>query len=167
MNYYQTNLLSQNQYEINELISRKKQRYLLMGIYCMCVIIPISIISIILGITKPGSCDITDDVGLDVGNYLLGVGIVGLSAYVPLCIFYGIAYFNPAIKYPKILFYLFILQVLFNFTWFLLAETILFRSNVVCIREGSSHVIFALIIWCIFLLNYIYTYYCNLKYDMR
>jgi len=53
--------------------------------------------------------------------------------------------------------YLFlIIMLILNFVVFVMGAVIIFRSNIDCIKQGAGHVIFALVIWGISALQFLY-----------
>lgn len=113
--------------------------------------ISLGIACIVLGVTSPGQCDMTDEMGLDVGDYLLGLGIFSLVVMVITAGFSGVIVLGGdrfATVASMLLCCLAFLSVLFGIAWFIVGAVILFRSNIECIRVGSSHIIFALVLWC-------------------
>ena len=126
---------------------------IIMGIVCYgFIVLPLSIASIVLGVTHPGSCDVTDVMGLNVGQYLLGLGIGSLViSFLLLMVFVTLACcpneYGVAASIPMIV--LIVLNALFGFAWFIVGAIILFRGNIDCIKAGSTHVIYALVLWCI------------------
>lgn len=101
-----------------------------------------SITNIVLGIIDLSNCNYTDEMGLNVAHYLLGIGIYGLVNGVFLLIS-----FCYEIKKLGIL--IIILNSLFSFIWFILGSIILFRANTVCIQNKTALVIYALVLWCL------------------
>lgn len=124
---------------------------IIFGISCYgFVVLPLSIASIVLGATHPGTCDMTDVMGLNVGQYLLGLGIASLILSSMLLILFTTLACCPtgaAASIPMII--LIVLNGLFGFAWFIVGAVILFRGNIDCIKAGSTHVIYALVLWCI------------------
>lgn len=114
-----------------------------------------AITNVILGIVNSSKCNFTDEMGLDVADYLLGIGIYGLVNSVFLLISF-------CSKLTKIRVLIIILDSLFGFIWFILGSIILFRSNIVCIQNKTGLVIYALILWCLSALE-ILTCVCNTR----
>ena len=108
------------------------------------------IASIVIGAKKPGSCDYEDEMGLDVGQYLIGSGIASI---IISFILFSIQLSMLMGNISKSLFasstFFSILSAIFGTAWFIVGAIILFRGNIDCIREGSAHVIYALVIWCL------------------
>ena len=114
----------------------------------------LGIASTVLGAIQPGDCDYEDTMGLDIGQYLLGLGIssiiittitIGLLGLLlcgiePVSTKYTLTGVNA-------------IAGLFGTAWFIVGGVILFRGNIDCIRDGSSHVIYALVLWCISTFN--------------
>jgi len=115
---------------------------------------PLSITSIVLS-QKETTCDITDLMGLNVADYLLGLGISGLTTSFLILVTYIGAYkfaennssCGGCMVLSSALFIY--LQVLFSFCWFIVGAIILFRSNIACINEGGVVIIYALVMWCL------------------
>ena len=112
--------------------------------------LPLAITSTVLGAQKPGSCDLEDSMGLDVGDYLLGSGISGIVVCVLLSFMYLLAIFDvsPFVAGAGVL-AITVASALFGLAWFIVGAVILYRGNIECIREGSTHVIYALVMWCL------------------
>lgn len=128
-----------------------------MGLVIVLFGYPIFITCVVLGVQKPGECDHQDDMGLDVGDWLLGTGI----AYIIIITIYlgKLVYlFISGMKYGTISQILdviiLIASALFAIAWTICGGVILFRSNIECIKDGSKHVIFALVIWCFAAFNH-------------
>lgn len=114
------------------------------------VMLPLGITSTVLGVKQPGSCDYEDSMGLDVGQYLLGMGIASIITCCLLSFSYILLLTDAAEMIGAVfIMVITILNVLFGFAWFIIGAVILFRSNIDCINNGSSHVIYALVLWCI------------------
>ena len=110
--------------------------------------------SIVLGITKPGDCNHEDKIGLDVSFYLIVVGILIIVTTIISAVLYTIMFREDEIQsWVIFLVYLNILCVGFGITWFIIGSIILFRSNIDCIQEGSVEVIYAIVIWCLSLVQ--------------
>lgn len=112
--------------------------------------LPLAITSTVLGSIHSGICDHTDSMGLNVAHYLIGLGITNLSICVLLifsiiCIMFGLC-MSVCISIVAITY---VFDALFGLSWFIVGGIVLFRSNVDCINQESSHVIYALVLWCI------------------
>lgn len=131
------------------------QRKLIIAICCLVFVsLPLAITSIILGATTPGNCDYTDVMGLDVGQYLLGLGISSITVTIVLILL--IASFLLDMKNIGIVcitLCVSVLSVFFGLCWFIIGAVILFRGNIECINSGSSHVIYALVLWSVSAFN--------------
>jgi hypothetical protein len=126
--------------------------FIIAGIVCYGIIVfPLSIASIVLGTTHPGTCDVTDVMGLNVSQYLLGLGIASLVMSVSILIVLILMACSPTAgaiaAIPLII--MKVLNILFGLAWFIVGGVILYRSNINCIHVGSVHVIYALVLWCI------------------
>ena len=136
---------------------------IIVSLVCLVLLtLPLAITSIVLGSTSPGSCDYTDKMGLNVGQYLLGLGISSLIACVIL-IMCNVAILCEVTVAAIAMTALSILTVLFGLAWFIIGAIILFRGNIDCIKNGSSHVIYALVLWCISALQ-CFTDCCSTKH---
>lgn len=110
-----------------------------------------SLVALILG-TKEGVCDNTDIMGLNVADYLLGVGIYGIiSSMIAFCLVLSIDLNKPIIYTINIIFL--ILNSLFGLCWFIIGAIILFRSNIECIHVGVPYVCYAVFIWVLSAFN--------------
>ena len=113
-----------------------------------------------MGVYHPGKCDITDKMGLNVSQYLLGLGISSIAASVLIILCYiTILSSISRNEEPKcslvLILFVTILSALFGFAWFIVGAVILFRSNVDCIHQGSATVIYALVLWCLSALHHL------------
>jgi len=118
---------------------------------CVLVIsLPLAITSTIMGALHPGSCDNTDIMGLNISQYLLGLGISSLIFIVALVLCLALGFLNVAPACMAIAgLVVTILTAVFGFIWFIVGAIILFRGNIACISAGSTSVIYALVMWCI------------------
>src|SRR5207253_1673739 len=106
------------------------------------------------GAIAPGNCDLTDSgTNLTVGNYLIALGVISLTTSL-LIIVIGLHFIlsgmhlSKANKFCYVIYaILLVATVLAGFAWFIVGAVVLFRGNLDCIRSGSSHVIYALILW--------------------
>lgn len=118
-------------------------------VFILCCILfiaaPLSITSIVLS-TQTNTCDYTDAMGLDTGDYLLGLGISGLLYLITLGL-YLLLIDKP--KATVIFIIIGILFSIFNFSWFIVGAVILYRSNIQCINQGSTIVVYGLVMWCL------------------
>ncbi len=120
------------------------------------VLYPLAIASTVLGALRPGQCDNIDIMGLDVGRYLLGSGISGLIVTTIFLILYVVMLRggeNSIIFSQLGVIVVTLVSALFGLAWFIVGAIVLFRSNIECIHLGSSHVIYALVMWCISAFN--------------
>jgi|SRR5579872_736129 len=122
------------------------------GIICYGVIVfPMSIVSMVMGSIHPGTCDVTDVMGLNVANYVLGLGIASLVMSVSILIVLILMACSPIAgtiaAVPLIV--LKVLNIVFGLIWFIIGGIILYRSNIDCIKMGSAIVIYAVVLWCI------------------
>lgn len=119
------------------------------GVICFLVVaLPLGITSIVLSQVEGDQCDYRDQMGLDIKHYLLGGGIASVIA-VALIAFFGLTSLclDEMSVIPIIT--VVVINALFGLAWFIIGATILFRSNIECIKEGSVPVIYALVLWCI------------------
>ena len=117
------------------------------------VSIPLGIANIVLGAVHPGMCDFKDKMGLDVSQYLLGLGIATIitSALITiLIILYAMTENNIILGF---LIGMYIVVILFGIAWTVVGGIILFRGNIACIKSASAHVIYALVIWSLSILS--------------
>ena len=115
----------------------------------ICVV-PIAVANIVMGAISPGDCDYEDKMGMDVSKYLIGGGIASLIAAGVLIFLYMFMIFNITFIFSYVLIIIFsVINVLFGVAWFIIGAVIIFRGNIDCIRDGSAHVIYALVLWCI------------------
>lgn len=130
------------------------------SLICILIfVLPLAFINIVLGIFHPGKCDYTDILGFNVAQYLLGLGISNLIISFALIILYTMFIYKikSCTNFMRIsLIVIIITNNLFGMAWFIIGGIILFRGNLECIRNGSSLIIYALVIWCISALNTIY-----------
>lgn len=91
--------------------------------------------------------------GLDVSQYLLGLGIATIitSALITiLIILYAMTENNIILGF---LIGMYIVVILFGIAWTVVGGIILFRGNIACIKSASAHVIYALVIWSLSILS--------------
>ena len=134
---------------------RRNNYYFVLFLFHLLIILPLSVVSIILPLTLASQCDNTDPIGLNVGQYLVISGIVSLTIYIPLTHHLFKMYKGLSKGISKSLTFAIIVYTLFGFCWIGIGGIVLFRSNLECI--GSSHVSFALVLWCASSLNILYT----------
>lgn len=124
----------------------------------ICVVLftaPLAITSIVLGATSSG-CDYVDSgTNLNVAQYLIGLGVISLIlAFLILVIAVSAilsgGHFSAGSGCAFVLYIiLLVATMLVSGIWFIIGAVILFRSNVDCIRAGTTHVIYALVLWAI------------------
>lgn len=115
---------------------------------CICllvVLLPLAIACIVMS-QKDTDCDNVDSMGLDTRDYLLGLGITGIIDSVVLSITFFFLEVDGAVICG---FFIFAMLYFFNIAWFIIGAIILFNSNIECIQEDSTVVVFALAMWCI------------------
>ena len=110
--------------------------------------LPLGITSICLSQTERGQCDYTDQMGLNIKQYLLGGGIASIVV-TSLIAFFGVLSLCISELSLIPIYVTIILNILFGIAWFIVGAIILFRSNIACITEGSVPVIYALVLWCL------------------
>lgn len=116
------------------------------------VVLPLSIATIVIGAVAPGPCDHVDIMGLDVSQYLLGLGIASLVSCAVMIVSYILLMFESDIVAGVggiILIIISVVNVLFGIAWFIVGGVVLFRGNIDCIRNSSMHVVYALVLWCL------------------
>lgn len=120
---------------------------LVIGCIYLLFSIPLSITSMVLSRNNKG-CDATDEIGLNVSNYLLTDGIINFifSLVFVVSILYHSSHGCPPKKFIYLLLFV---NFVFSIIWCAIGGTILYRSNLECIKEGSVHVIFAILMWII------------------
>lgn len=133
----------------------------------ICIfVLPLSIAGIVLDVVRPGSCDYKDAMGLDVSQYLLGLGVANCALCLIL-IPHIIWMFATESKISVIsLSVSIIINAHFGLAWFIVGTVILYRGNIDCIRQASVHVIFVLVLWCLSAIQLLAT--CTrikIKYD--
>jgi hypothetical protein len=128
----------------------KKELLIGMISLTLFIILPIGIISIIMGAISPGSCDYTSSMNLNITQYLLGLGIANVITCVALIIFCVRRLYKPSSKMAiNGLIIVAIVNTIFGIAWFIIGGIILFENNKDCILNGSVHIIYALVLWCI------------------
>ncbi|XWV25510.1 putative ORFan [Tupanvirus deep ocean] len=119
------------------------------GVICFLVIsLPLGITSIVLSQTEDDACDYTDQLGLDIKQYLLGGGIASVVVASLIALFGLMSLCIDEFSLIPIGITI-VLNILFGIAWFIIGACILFRSNIECIKEGSVPVIYALVLWCL------------------
>lgn len=130
-------------------MSGNKVAVIILIVLVSIIILPLGITSIVLGAVKPGSCDYKDSMGLDIGQYLIGLGVANCALCVIIIahiIWIVVTESKVAIFSATILIFI---NALFGLAWFIIGGVILYRDNIQCIKQGSAHVIFALVLWCL------------------
>lgn len=126
-----------------------KEGLTICGVVCFVVFaLPLGIASIVISQTQSDQCDYTDLMGINIKQYLLGLGIASVIvvSFIAMC---GLATLcSPEIGMGGMVTIL-IINAVFGFAMFIVGAVILFRSNIQCIQEGSVPVIYALVLWCI------------------
>lgn len=122
-----------------------------------CITIPFVIVSIFLGGLAPGKCDHIDKSALTVAKYLLVTGVFDSVIYIPLMVYHYYLWKEIIIITKKKFDIFVIIHIIFSVCWSVVGAFVLFRSNKDCINEQSSHVVYALFIWILDLLNIIYS----------
>lgn len=117
-------------------------------IFFSLIVLALSVTNIILSFFNPNKCNYIDKIGLDVSDYLLGLGISGLIT----SIFLFVSFYRK-MKHIAILIVM-ILNSLFSIIWLIIGGIILFEENMECIKNGTSYVIYALVMWCLSSLNF-------------
>lgn len=117
----------------------------------ICLIIctlPLSITSIVLGAIRPGNCDNKTQFGMDTGQYLIGSGISSIISLLIYIVPFIFLYFtgNEFVG-TIVLLVVSIIVILFDIIWFIIGGFVLFQSNIECIKSGSSHVVYCLVLW--------------------
>ncbi len=94
--------------------------YAIVTILNVFLYIPLSVAAIVMGITSPGNCDITDSIGINVAQYLINVGISSLILYVPNTIYSVLMWRGIESVRPKNIMFYTLLFVIFHFCWFII-----------------------------------------------
>lgn len=137
------------------------------------LILPLGIVSIVMGAVHPGTCDIKDIMGLNVSQYLLGLGISGVICSIIISILLivfmvGVLLDSTTLttiaSIQLIIFNIVIL--LFTIGWSTVGGVILFRTNIDCINSVSIHVIYALVLWCLSIVSMI-NICCSIRIKFR
>ena len=117
--------------------------------YKILVDFPISLACIIIGSSQVTECNLTDIIGLNITDFLLGFGIYRLiSVVVSLLTYYKSVGFEQHITR---------LIIDFEITWTIIGGVVLFRTNLSCINERSLYGVFGLLIWCYGIINMIFS----------
>jgi len=128
------------------------KKYINLSSILICSL-PLSIATIIIGATGPGTCDNIDIMNLNTSQWLIGLGISSLIfivAYVCLSLIIIFPYDTRlTICSVSCRIILSICHSLFGTAWIIIGGIILFRSQLDCINEGSITVIYGLVMWCI------------------
>jgi hypothetical protein len=119
------------------------------AVVCFLILaLPLGITSIVLSQTENSACDYTDQMGLDIKQYLLGSGIVSI---IVACFVAAFGISSLCLKEFSLIpiGVALVLNSIFGIAWFVVGAVILFRSNTECIHEGSVPIIYALVLWCL------------------
>jgi len=115
--------------------------------------LPWAIASIVMGAVHPGKCDVSDSMGINVADWLLGSGVAALvfsivSGLLAILFFIEIET-ESILVYVTLTFQIIfgLAAFLFDVAWIIVGGVILFRSNRNCIDEASAIVVFALVNW--------------------
>ena len=138
----------------DQLLEEQERRALgaaLMALACTIAIafscvVGMGLVTLILGLTHPGECDITDKMGLNIADYLVIQGILMLQPLIVCPLILSLICCSKTLALGIYAVYRFIYRVSV-FVMFIIGAIILFRSNTPCIDAGSSHVVYALVIW--------------------
>jgi hypothetical protein len=106
------------------------------------LLLALSITAIVLS-RDDNKCNEKDQMGLDISHYLLGSGIMGLVLFV---IWVSI---KKSGEIPCTGIIAGIFWLIFGISWFFVGAIILFRSNLDCIKEEGTIVVYAVVVWCI------------------
>eukprot|EP01124_Arcella_intermedia_P017588 TRINITY_DN2435_c0_g1_i2.p2 TRINITY_DN2435_c0_g1~~TRINITY_DN2435_c0_g1_i2.p2 ORF type:complete len:192 (+),score=12.57 TRINITY_DN2435_c0_g1_i2:57-578(+) len=135
-----------------------------MACLLICCALPLHITSTVLGFMEHSkchnmsidnplhhticTCDNTDPMGLNVSQYLIGLGLAGIIQVTLIFLSCGLR----AGENQGCCLIMFggtsVCAAMFGFAWFIVGAVILFRSNTDCIGSKSVHVIYALVMWC-------------------
>jgi hypothetical protein len=126
--------------------------FMLSFICTLIISLPLAITNTILGAIHPGECDYTDSIGLNAAQWLLGLGISSIVTSVILIVCFTVVllkikYCVPIGVLGSLIITIF--NILFGTIWFVIGTVVLLHGNIECIRNGSSHVIYALVLLCI------------------
>ena len=118
------------------------------GVCCLLFFgLPMPIIAVLIAIAESGNpCQTTDAIGLNLSQWLLGSGIVGLISVLALVtlIFMVFCYDSAALAIA--MFALTVIVSLFNLVYSIMGAIVLFRSNSKCLNQGTDLGICALIV---------------------
>jgi len=120
-------------------------------IFISIIMLGFAVADLVLGI-QGSECDTTDAINLNVSDYLIGLGIYQLVNWLIFVIIYCNVIFAEKDVSERDMISSVVLQCMtsiFGFVWFILGAIILFRSNLDCIHQGTTMVIYALVLWCI------------------
>lgn len=131
--------------------------FLITSSVLICILMfPLSIVNILMGVVQPKTCDNVDIFGLDMYQHLLILGVFGLI-YSTIFIFTNILMMletdTNKFRFVTLIWLTF---SIFNFWWFTTEVIILFRSNIECIHDISTHLyIYVSIIMNLTILSFI------------
>ncbi len=112
------------------------------GIMCCLLVIglPVPLASIIVGVEyMDDDCQKADPIGLSLSNWLLGMGISGVSMLFVVMVSYSsvLCLFGEEVLAVTV-FILSLINGLFNIIYTTIGAVILFRNNVECIASGNA-----------------------------
>lgn len=118
------------------------------GVFCLLFFgLPMPIIAVLIAIAESGNpCQTTDAIGLNLSQWLLGSGIVGLIIDIGFGISYIMVICYDSGALAIVVFALTIVVSLFNFVYSIIGAIILFRSNSKCLNQGTDLGIYSLIV---------------------
>ena len=151
-------MVIQNGYLYTQIINKIMKGVLIGAIICLSIFgIGLGITSVVIGSLSPGDCDFEDTMGLDVGQYLIGLGVFSIVVtMVSIILLILLICEVEPVPVGIALVVVNVISILFGTAWFIVGGIILFRGNIDCIKDGSMHVIYALVLWCLSALNIIF-----------
>jgi hypothetical protein len=126
-----------------------KTTIIVLLIFYLVLALPLGIANVVISQHDYNNdCDHTDKMGLDIKDYLLGMGIAQLAITVLVIIFALISLYSEKLS-AILVFISFVLHALFGLAWFIIGAVVIFRANIDCLHEHSVYAIYALVIWCL------------------
>lgn len=127
------------------------------AIVSVCIFLPLSLGSIIVGSMSNPTCNYWDPVGLDLKIILIGLGIVNMIIYPTILILIFINLMTSRDIYIAIIYSLLFLHNFFLIVWFFLSSITIFRSNYECVKINNTLCVYSVLMWVLMPLSMIST----------
>ena len=118
------------------------------SVYCLlCLGLPMPIIATVIAVAQSGNmCQNTDAIGLNLSQWLLSSGIVGMASVLALVTLLIMAFCYNSAALAIAMTALTIIVSLFNLVYSIIGSIVLFRSNSACLNQGTDLGVCALLV---------------------